>query len=136
MQLDRGSAPVTPLKGVRILKQRNNGIIIRLNDKELARLNAMVAKTKMNREAFIRTVLAGYQIKEWTADLHALFLEVRRIGINVDQLLKIARAKGWLSVRELEKLREETDQVNHKIVEALVPSKEKGGCQTWMRSAP
>lgn len=83
------------------MKQRNNGIIIRLNDKELARLNAMVAKTKMTREAFIRTVLAG-----------------------------------WLSVRELEKLLEETDKVNHKIVDALVPSKEKGGCQTWMRSAP
>ena len=117
------------------MKQRNNGIIIRLNDKELARLNAMVAKTKMNREAFIRTVLAGYQIKEWTADLHALYYEVRRIGINVEQLLKIARAKGWLSARELEKLLEETDKANHEIFNALVPSKEKGGCETWMRPA-
>ena len=40
-------------------RTRNNKITVYLSDAELARLNAMVDKTVMNREQFIRTMIEG-----------------------------------------------------------------------------
>ena len=46
------------------MRTRNHEIKVRLNDKELADLNAKVAKTRYNRENYIRAVLKGYEIME------------------------------------------------------------------------
>ena len=45
-------------------RTRNNKITVYLNDAELARLNAMVDKTIMNREQFIRAMIEGKTIVE------------------------------------------------------------------------
>lgn len=46
------------------MRKRNNRITVYLNDDELARLNKMVGKTIFSREQFIRSMLAGYTIRE------------------------------------------------------------------------
>ena len=45
-------------------RTRNNKITVYLSDAELARLNAMVDKTIMNREQFIRAMIEGKTIVE------------------------------------------------------------------------
>ena len=45
-------------------RTRNNKITVYLSDAELARLNAMVDKTVMNREQFIRAIIEGKTIME------------------------------------------------------------------------
>ena len=45
-------------------RTRNNKITVYLSDAELARLNAMVDKTIMNREQFIRAMIEGKPIVE------------------------------------------------------------------------
>lgn len=45
-------------------RTRNNKITVYLSDAELARLNAMVDKTVMNREQFIRAMIEGKTIME------------------------------------------------------------------------
>ena len=44
--------------------KRNHEIKIRLSDDELARLDGMVGKTFMSREAFVREMIAGFEICE------------------------------------------------------------------------
>ena len=46
------------------MRTRNNKITFYLNDRELAKIDAMVDKTNMNREQFIRAMLEGLTIKE------------------------------------------------------------------------
>ena len=46
------------------MRTRDNKITVYMNDQELARLNALVDKTNLNREQFIRTMVEGLTIKE------------------------------------------------------------------------
>ena len=46
------------------MRTRDNKITVYMNDQELARLNALVDKTNLNREQFIRTRVEGLTIKE------------------------------------------------------------------------
>ena len=46
------------------MRKRKNRIEVYFNDRELERLNRMVDKTNLNREQFIREMLAGFSIRE------------------------------------------------------------------------
>lgn len=46
------------------MRTRDNKITVYMNDQELARLNALVDKTDLNREQFIRAMVEGLTIKE------------------------------------------------------------------------
>ena len=70
-------------------RTRNNKITVYLNDAELARLNAMVDKTVMNREQFIRTMIERKTIME--APPAPLFQTVRmmkNVHFNLDRISK------------------------------------------------
>ena len=61
----RRAAPETPETGnKKPNRTRNNKITVYLSDVELVRLNAMVDKTIMNREQFIRAMIEGKTITE------------------------------------------------------------------------
>lgn len=46
------------------MRTRNNKVTVYMSDQELARLNALVDKTNLNREQFIRAMVEGQTIKE------------------------------------------------------------------------
>ena len=46
------------------MRKRKNRVVVYFNDRELERLNQMVDKTNLNREQFIRDMLAGFSIRE------------------------------------------------------------------------
>ena len=61
----RRATPETPETGnKKPNRTRNNKITVYLSDVELVRLNAMVDKTIMNREQFIRAMIEGKTITE------------------------------------------------------------------------
>ena len=63
------------------MRTRNHEIKVRFNDEELADLNAKVAKTRYNRENYIRAVLAGYEIMEAPdVETKELLDQIRRLG--------------------------------------------------------
>ncbi len=81
---------------------------IRFTKEELAALTEKAQKAKMSRESFCRGILNGAKIKEAPpAKYFELIREVRRTGYNINQLLKIANAKGFLDVLLLQKFLEE-----------------------------
>ena len=77
---------------------------IRFTRGELDALTKKSRKAGLSREGYCRRILNGAVVKENPpADVPTLIREVRRVGYNIDQLLLIARARNWLSAKELEK---------------------------------
>lgn len=92
---------------------------IRFTKEELADLTAKAQKTKMSRESFCRNILKGAEVKEApSADVLTLIREMRRVGYNIEQLLKIANAKGLLDVPQLQKALEQNREVERLIVDS------------------
>ena len=65
------------------MRQRANEIKLRLNDKELDRLNKMVARTHYDRETFLRLMLEGYTLRETPKEYKAFDRELRRLASDL-----------------------------------------------------
>ena len=101
------------------MRNRTNSIIIRLSDEELADLNEKVSRVGGSRERFIRQCISGVAIKERPpVDVPKLIQEVRRVGINLNQILRIANASGLLDAPQLRKAMEQNREVEVLIVDA------------------
>ena len=101
------------------MRSRTNHIILRLSDEELADLNEKVSRVSGSREQFIRQCISGAVIKEApSVNVPRLIWEVRRVGISLNQILRIANASGLLEVPELRKALERNREVEVRIVDA------------------
>ena len=86
------------------MKKRIHEIKIRFSPDELASLNEQVKKAGISREQFCRNAIQGVAIRENPpANLHKLIWEIRRVGNNIDQILMIANARGFLDVPQFRK---------------------------------
>ena len=65
------------------MRQRANEIKLRLNDKELDRLNKMVARTHYDRETFLRLMLEGYTLRETPKEYKEFDWELRRLASDL-----------------------------------------------------
>lgn len=97
--------------------RRNKAVVIRFTEDEWKALNEKVRKAKMPRETFVREILMGAKVNAPPdADYISLISEVRRIGININQLTKEAHCGNidfdWLSL-------EQSLEENHRVSELL-----------------
>lgn len=89
---------------------------IRFTRAELDALTKKARKSGFSREGFSRRILNGAEVKEAPpAELPLLIREVRRVGYNIDQLLKRANSIGLLDVPQLRK-----DVADLRMVEKLI----------------
>lgn len=96
---------------------------IRFTKGELDDLTKKARKAGMSREGYSRCILNGSVVKEAPpVDVPMLICEVRRVGYNIDQLLKIANAKGLLDVPQLRKALADNRAVEKMIMEAYTMS--------------
>lgn len=80
------------------MRNRNNEIKVRLTDKELAALEAKVAKTSWTREAFIRAVLAREDIYVMPDPItRELLNQIQRIGTNLNQLVFLTHSMKFVN---------------------------------------
>lgn len=68
------------------MKKRTHEIKLRLDDEELQRLNETVAKTIFNRESFLRVMLEGFTIQEYSKSYTEFSITMRRIGTQQNLL--------------------------------------------------
>ena len=99
------------------MRTRRNEIKIRLDDQELSRLDAMVAKTVQSREGFIRQMLAGYQLVEAPSeDVRELVRQITRLGTNINVMFRNMTFKGFVSqdqfLKAADELWEARDMIN------------------------
>ena len=91
---------------------------IRFTRGELDALTKKARKSGFSREGFSRRILNGVVVKEAPpAEVPLLIREVRRVGYNIDQLLKRANSIGLLDVPQLRKALEDNRAVEKMIVD-------------------
>ena len=73
-----------------------------LNDEEYQKLNILVAGTTKSREAVLRAMISGLTVKEKPpAEYASIVLELRRIGVNLNQIAALYHKHGFADVPEL-----------------------------------
>ena len=98
------------------MRKRNCRVVVYFSKDELDALTKKVRKSHLSREGFIRAALAGKDVKNGpTADVPVLIQEVRRVGSNLNQILKRANSIGLLDVPQLRK-----DVADLRTVEKLI----------------
>lgn len=96
--------------------KRNRRVSVRLTEKELDRLNEMVAKTPYNREVFLRLLLEGYTIREVPKDYSQFRRQVVSIAYNLDQICR-RDLLSWQEQEELYSLVKEARELIHALTE-------------------
>ena len=98
---------------------RNCRFELRLSKDELTDLTKKARRAKLSNAGFIRRAIRDLEVKEAPAvDVPYLLNEVRRVGYNINQILKIANAQGLVDVPQLRKALEENRRVMKEITEA------------------
>ncbi len=92
---------------------------IRFTKAELDALTKKARKTNYSREGFSRAVLNGVEVKETpSVDAVQLLRELKRVGYNLDQLLKRANSIGLLDVPQMRKVLENVDTAAKSVISA------------------
>lgn len=100
------------------MRNRNCRVEIYFTKNELESLTKKVRKSGLSRESYCRRILNGTEVKENPpADVPILIREVRRVGYNIDQILKLANAKGLLDVPRLRKALDDNRAVEKLIAD-------------------
>ncbi len=101
------------------MRKRNHRVEVCFTKDELSDLTKKARKARLSVGGFVRRAVAEQEVKEAPpADVPMLIREVRRVGYNIDQLLKLANAKGLLDVPQLRKVLEDNRAVEKLIVSA------------------
>ncbi len=109
------------------MRTRAHEIKLRLNDRELARLNEMVERSIFNREEFLRMMLAGYTICEAPTEYRTFRYELIR---RMDEIRMLLRTTQMTDADRagLHALLRETGAVIRRMDEAHMSYyKERGG---------
>ncbi len=102
------------------MTKRSCGMTLRFTRAELDALTKKARKANMSREGFCRTVLNGAVVKEAPpADVPVLLRDVRRVGYNIDQILKVANSQRLVDVPKLRKALDENHAASQAIIEAF-----------------
>ncbi len=81
------------------MRKRNRRVEIYFSDSEYEELMEKVQAAKLTREEFCRMALKGATIKEAPpAEFYSLIMEVRKVGVHLNQILRKANSIGLLDV--------------------------------------
>ena len=106
------------------MRTRGIQIPIRLNSDEYSVLLKKVEKSGMTREQYIRLLLNDKVPREAPpVDYYTLICELRRVGSNINQLLKVAYSQNLIDVPLLRKALENYHNTEQMIWQAFSPEK-------------
>ena len=102
------------------MRKRNQRVVVYFSKDELDMLSKKVRKSGLNREAFIRQAVSNVQVKEAPhADVPLLLRELRRVGYNINEVLKRINSGGILDVplfrKDMEDLRRVTKLIREQF---------------------
>ena len=104
------------------MRTRNKEIKVRFTEKELAELDAKVARTYLSRENYIRGVLAGYEIMEAPdVDTRELIKQILKAGNNLNHLVFLAQCQNFIDVSELRKVANAIWECHRAMMKAYTP---------------
>ena len=94
---------------------------MRLTKDEYYDLTKKARKAGLTTASFVRKAVANAEVKEGpNADVPMLIREVRRVGYNINEILKIAHTKEFIDAPALKKALDDNREVEKKIMEAYM----------------
>lgn len=98
------------------MKKRTNAFLVRLDDDEMTALNQKVKLSGLSREEFARRCFANKKIVELPPiDYGKLIFETRRVGQNLNRLLRIAYANNYFNTPDIKDCLDRIRAVEDKI---------------------
>lgn len=91
-------------------RKRKRILLIRLDDKEYNTVIAKIAQTGLSRREFIYRAIIGVEIRK-LHDIDGVEEEIRRIGVNINQIARKVNSLSAVEYWELKKLTEEVRKV-------------------------
>ena len=92
---------------------------VRLTQKELNMLNRKARTARTTTSAFVRSAISGTEVYEApTVDVMLLLRELRRVGYNVNQILRRANSSGIVDMPRFRKDMEEVRRAAEAITKA------------------
>ncbi len=81
------------------MRSRNIDISLRLNEKEADKLNRLVKRSGLSREAYLRQLINGLVPRDAPPpDYYAMMKELHAVGRNLNQIAQKAHALGVIDV--------------------------------------
>lgn len=105
------------------MRKRNCRFEVCFTKDELSELTRKARKARMSNGGFIRHAICGVEIREAPPeDFHGLMREVKRVGSNIDQLLKLAYSKGFMDAPAIRKALEELNTTEKMLWDTFRPT--------------
>lgn len=91
-------------------RTRKKQIVIRMTDEEFKAVKAKVDKSGMRQQDYLIGAITGQKITN-TDGLKELTPELKRIGVNINQIAKACNQGSQASYEEIQRIREELNEV-------------------------
>jgi len=112
------------------VSERKHEFHIYLNEEEKDALCKLSEITKLSKSQLIREIILGYSPPEGPpANYGELIYQLRSLGNNINQILRIARTNGILNPVELEKHLTELRTIEEKMHSAFYLNRENNKWQ-------
>ena len=92
------------------MSERTRKITVRATEKELEKIKVKVKKSGLTQNDYILHALLNKDITV-IEDLKPMLIELKRIGVNLNQLTMIANSTNAVKETELKKISEELGEV-------------------------
>ena len=98
------------------MRKRMNRITVCLDDNEYADFLNIEKSTRLSKSKLLRYMIRGCTpIEAPPADYPKLIRELRAIGNNLNQLVRLARTTGYINTPELTKILENLRKTQHEV---------------------
>ena len=102
------------------MRNRNKQITLWLTEKEYAELKALVAKTNLSMQAYLRAVINGIQPKERVPmNLIETLKGIQRINNNLNQIALKAHTLNYIDAAAYWNVVEDMESVKGKLLEVM-----------------
>ncbi len=103
------------------MRSRNIDISLRLNEKEADKLNRLVKRSGLSREAYLRQLINGLVPRDAPPpDYYAMMKELHAVGRNLNQIAQKAHALGVIDVVRYDKAVSEYEEAIRHILKAVI----------------
>ncbi len=83
------------------MRTRNNDVHLRLNDKELSKLDALVRRSGLTRQAYLRHLINGHQPRDMPPpDFRPMMRQLYACGNSLNQIARKAHVLGVIDVQK------------------------------------
>ena len=87
------------------MKKRTHGMLVFYTEDEFNALRQKAKQAGLSGSEFVRRAVAGKEVKQApTAVIPILIRDIRRVGYNVDQLIKIANSTHLIDAPQMRKV--------------------------------